>query len=155
MIASSLNTYTMVDDGTPVTGAPARAALAAGFQQSWSTLAAAGMPVAVIKDTPLPNIDVPACVAENTDSLTACAVPRSEAEANLGAAQLAAAAELPDVTMLDLNDRICPADQCAAVIGGVIVYRDVSHLTATYSRSLAPGLTEAMRAIPDVPFRAA
>lgn len=39
---------------------------------------------------------------------------------------------LTGVTLIDLTDAICPTDPCAPVIGGVLVYRDDHHLTATY-----------------------
>jgi hypothetical protein len=34
------------------------------------------------------------------------------------------------------------------VIGDVIVYRDRDHMTATYSRSLAPFLVDEIRSLP-------
>jgi hypothetical protein len=44
----------------------------------------------------------------------------------------------PTGAYVDLNDGICGPDTCAAVVGGVIVYSDGSHLTATYARTLWP-----------------
>lgn len=34
---------------------------------------------------------------------------------------------------------------CPAVIGGVLVYRDRHHMTATYARSLAPILEQKLK----------
>jgi hypothetical protein len=51
---------------------------------------------------------------------------------------------MKNVRVIDLDDAICPTDKCAAVIGGVIVYRDSNHLTATYVQSLAPRLNAAL-----------
>jgi hypothetical protein len=59
-----------------------------------------------------------------------------------GIEQVVAAQGLPNVRVVDLNDAICPTDPCAPVIGNVLVYRDTSHLTGTYVRSLVPRLTE-------------
>ena len=54
-------------------------------------------------------------------------------------------AELPsNVRSVDLTDRICRPDRCRAIEGNVIVYRDTSHVTATYMRSLAPFLRDAL-----------
>jgi hypothetical protein len=50
----------------------------------------------------------------------------------------------PDVVALDLNDHICTDHTCPAVVGGVVVYFDGSHLTATYARTLAPYLAPAL-----------
>ena len=35
---------------------------------------------------------------------------------------------------------ICPGGLCRAVIGNALVYRDKSHLSATFARTLAPGI---------------
>ena len=42
---------------------------------------------------------------------------------------------------IDLVDCICPDDECAPVIGNVLVYRQGSHITKTYIETLAPGWT--------------
>jgi len=54
-------------------------------------------------------------------------------------AEAYAAAE-PDVALLDLTPEVCPHDVCRAVIGNALVYRDRSHLTATFARTLSPWL---------------
>jgi hypothetical protein len=46
------------------------------------------------------------------------------------------------VHVIDMTDAICPTARCAPVIGNVLVYRQGSHLTATYVESLAPRLGE-------------
>jgi hypothetical protein len=93
----------------------------------------------VIRDTPLAKVNVPDCVAAHTDELTACATPR--VQALQGAAQVAAVKGLTKAHLIDLSDAICPSDPCAAVIGGVMVWRDDDHLTRTYVRSLTPRLS--------------
>jgi hypothetical protein len=37
---------------------------------------------------------------------------------------------------IDLNGLICAPDRCLAVINGVLVFRDGTHLTATFVRTL-------------------
>lgn len=39
-------------------------------------------------------------------------------------------------------DYICPDDECVPVIGHVLVYRQTSHLTDTYVRTLTDDLAE-------------
>ncbi len=56
---------------------------------------------------------------------------------------------LPDLPVIDLNGAICPQDQCAAVIGGVPVYRDSNHLSDTYVRSLSSRLEVALTRLLD------
>jgi hypothetical protein len=105
-----------------LTGPAAESALADGLAASWSTLMEAGVLVVALRDTPRPGLDVPECVFENFDRLTACAVPRSEALAGIGAPQELATAAMPEVPLLNLNELICPAEECAPAIGDVIVY---------------------------------
>ncbi len=53
-----------------------------------------------------------------------------------------AAAEVEGVTLIDATPMIYPGKRCPAVIGDALVYRNGSHLTATYVRTLAPWLAE-------------
>lgn len=47
--------------------------------------------------------------------------------------------------VLNLRSRFCRKGFCPAVIGGVNVYRDGSHITRTYAKTLAPALTARLR----------
>jgi peptidoglycan/LPS O-acetylase OafA/YrhL len=50
-----------------------------------------------------------------------------------------------DTTSVDVDRLVCPRwPVCDPVVGNIIVRRDNSHLTATYARSIAPALEEAM-----------
>jgi hypothetical protein len=48
------------------------------------------------------------------------------------------------VGIVDLFDAICPTERCPAVIGNVLIYRQGSHLTDTYVRSMTPRLAKAL-----------
>jgi hypothetical protein len=48
-----------------------------------------------------------------------------------------AARQTPDVTAVDITPYFCDSTFCHAVIGGVVVYFDDHHLTATYAMTLA------------------
>jgi hypothetical protein len=39
-----------------------------------------------------------------------------------------------------MNDQICAAPRCAVVRNDVVVFTDDNHLTASFSRSIAPAL---------------
>ena len=125
---------------TPQEGGPG---LIAGLRASWQALAAAGPKVVVLRDTPYPGVDIADCVSAHTEELTRCAFARGPALA-ANAVHEEAAAGLAGVRFVDLTDAICPTDPCAAVIGQVVVYRDTNHLTATYARTLASRLYEAL-----------
>lgn len=51
-----------------------------------------------------------------------------------------ASSRFTNVQIIDMNDQICPQGKCAAEIGGVIVFRDSQHMTASFAKSLAPEL---------------
>ncbi|MER7455962.1 acyltransferase family protein [Micromonospora sp. NPDC126480] len=144
LIVSSVTQIPLVNGRTPAPGPATADAQTAALVDTWSELTRAGLPLVVIRDTPAFNTDMAECVSANRERLTACARPRQRALAG-GLPQERAAAALPDVHLVDLNDAICPAEQCAAVIDGVLVYRDGHHLTATYARSLAPRLHASLR----------
>ena len=115
----------------------------AGYRQAVAGWVTAGTNVLVLHDTATPGAtlrSVPDCIAANEDDLLACSGPRSKwvSEDPLVAAARAAAS--PHVSVADLNDYLCDGDRCYAVIGGVTVFSDASHLTKTYATTLAPYL---------------
>ncbi|MFC7400966.1 acyltransferase family protein [Citricoccus sp. GCM10030269] len=125
--------------------APDGGPYAHGAAAAWQRLRDAGLPLGVILDVPRPDFDVPECVVKNEDSLDACAVPRDEALEKSGLPeQLEALDMVDDVPSVDLSARLCPEEVCSPVIGGVLLYRDSHHITATYARTLAPHLERAL-----------
>ena len=123
-------------------------ALIDGLKESWSTLNEAGIDVVVFQDTPSPGMQVYECVSENLEDLTACTYPQPDGERRSAADVLHAAAKgMAGVEFVDLNDAICPTLQCSPVIGNVLVYRQGSHLTATYVKTLRPIIEQRLRPI--------
>lgn len=47
--------------------------------------------------------------------------------------------------LLDFDYLFCTKGRCPAIIGGVDVYRDDHHVTATYEKTLAPYLRDHLR----------
>ncbi|ASW57533.1 hypothetical protein CIK06_08565 [Plantactinospora sp. KBS50] len=138
--------FTPVVDGRTLTGDRAVRAAADGQHRMWSALATEKRPLVVLRDTPTPSIDVPECVGENTRRLTRCTTSRTTAlGSGAGEAQERAASGLRHVSMIDLNDAICPTSRCAPVIGETLVYGSGGGLTATYARTLAPRLATALK----------
>ncbi|WP_125100578.1 acyltransferase family protein [Leucobacter chromiireducens] len=116
--------------------------LTSGFASSWSRFEESGTRVAVLIDTPYMNSRVPDCLAQNQDNPSACSTPRDVALPKTRTQLTEAAATVPGVSLIDLTDLICPGEACAPIVGDVLVYRDQHHLSASYSRSLAPFLEE-------------
>lgn len=106
----------------------------------WAGFSEAGARVVAFADVPNPTRpagNVLRCIADHPDDYAACRFPRND---GTGTPALRAAADAdPAVTFVDMNDWVCPTPSaCPTVVGGVLVYRQTSHLTKTYVRSLAP-----------------
>ncbi|MCK0118290.1 peptidoglycan/LPS O-acetylase OafA/YrhL [Isoptericola sp. CG 20/1183] len=107
----------------------------------WTALTETGTPMIVLLDNPNPGMAVYECVAENPDDLTQCQFDLEEGISRSGAlAQVPAAKKVPDAKTIDLRSEICPGDPCVPVIGNVLLYRQTSHLTDTYARTLTEQL---------------
>ena len=118
---------------------------ASGLARVSAQLAAAGIPLVVIRDVPLvkDKQNSPACLEQFTDPLT-CSLPRADALAPDPYADAARAVGIP---VLDLTDEFCDAEWCYAIVGDVVVYADYSHLSYEYSTLLAPALYRALSAL--------
>jgi hypothetical protein len=126
-------------------------AMERGLRERWTRLSQAGIAIAVVQDNPHPPADgVYACVDEHREDPDTCAFDRAAGE-RLGAGDslLAAAQAVPDVSVVDLNDAICPGSRCPAVLDGLLVYRQTSHLTKTFVDRLRPTLERALVPIVD------
>ncbi len=124
------------DDGEELAGEEGAAAMEAGYVATLSRIRAAGISTMLIRDTPTSSSDVPGCVSEDLQDLEACAFPRVRDKTR--EFDVRAARASPGTHVIDLNPEICPDELCRAVIGNALVYRDKSHLSATFSRTLAP-----------------
>jgi hypothetical protein len=139
VVAAGTRTDSLVDRATGSrmsTGAGAE--WQAGWGRTLARLGAAGVPVAVLRDTPWPGTDVAACVAAHRSDPTACDVSRSALDSaayDVGTTRASASGH-----GVDLSDVICAPDRCPATRGRYLVYRDTNHLTATFARALAPYL---------------
>jgi peptidoglycan/LPS O-acetylase OafA/YrhL len=108
------------------------------YEATLRSLVKAHEKVLVIRDTPAPmdqNNLPPDCVAHNTANVDACS---GDPARWIGADPLAEASKQlrsPRVRLVDVNKYLC-AKTCPAVIGGVIVYSDYDHLTATIVKTL-------------------
>jgi len=98
--------------------------------------------VAVIDDTPQLQTKPAECLSAHLDDVAACETPPAIALSSvLRAAEAEALTTLP-AARWSMNDSICSPDRCPLIVGGVLRYRDADHLTATFSRLLAPRVAE-------------
>lgn len=101
-----------------------------------------GAQVLVVRDTPLPFRSlksIPDCVGTHPDDFSRCDGTRSRWVVPDALVDAAKSLGNPRVRVADLTDLFC-STVCRPVIGRAMVYFDASHITATYSRTLAPYL---------------
>jgi peptidoglycan/LPS O-acetylase OafA/YrhL len=104
-------------------------------------LKAAGIRVTYLMDTPVPGTDAPLCVADHLSEVTACARPRADAYTDADRHKtMRAALEAAGVRIVEPVNWFCTGDWCPSVVGGMLVYRDRSHMSTVYSRWLTPML---------------
>jgi len=122
-------------------GAQATAAWREGAGPVQQALTSIAPDVVLLADGPRAPGDIPTCLSEHVGDPSACAFPRqghTALDAPLTRAEKAAATGRGGIRFVDPTDLICTttSDRCPAVTAdGTIVYRDDSHMTATFSRS--------------------
>jgi hypothetical protein len=99
----------------------------------------------VIVDTPFSFRNVPQCLEAH--SRAQCAIPKSQALSGGVRTRERKAAAVGGGTYLDLTSKICNGFPCRVVTDGILMFRDSHHLTATYTRSLAPMVDAALNRI--------
>ena len=108
----------------------------AGLKRTIAALRAAGVPVAVVRDTP----EMPAtffdCLSRGGAGAS-CGAARAEA-APPDAPDIRAARAFGDVPVIDLTDALCGPSFCEPVAGGDVLYRDRHHITASTAARYAP-----------------
>lgn len=114
--------------------------------------AAAKSHVFVLQATPLLPFDGPACLSRGQwrawlgllqDHCVAPMEPAPDTDVRTWVAE--AASGLDRVTVVDLNQHVCPGGQCAARRGDAVVFRDRRHLTASYATTLGAAMAQALQ----------
>jgi peptidoglycan/LPS O-acetylase OafA/YrhL len=150
VVMASYNGVTLRGDTSP---APMLSAedIRLGTRRTLQALASAGIPVIVLRDTPLPPYDVPVCVERLIDhplpgkSCDFDALPALNDAAY--AAEQRAADGLTQIYFLDMDDLICPGKYCPATQQGIPIYRDLNHMTATFTETLASAMRTRLSAL--------
>ncbi|TQL03662.1 acyltransferase family protein [Cellulomonas sp. SLBN-39] len=116
---------------------------AEAFAQAWRPVVDRGTRVVALADNPLVTEDALQCVARaGAPGAAGCELGVDEA---LGTNDpLPRAVELvgDGAHLVDLTDAYCQDGTCPMVVGNVVVYRDVHHITATFSKTLVPFFLE-------------
>ncbi|MCW3000267.1 MAG: hypothetical protein JWN65_3816 [Solirubrobacterales bacterium] len=118
-----------------------------GYHAAWTRMLGGRVrQVVVIRDTPrLRGTSIPCvvqAVAASRSAASRCALPRRYALPADPAVQIARRLRSPQVQVADLSAFMCGTYVCPPVVGGVLVLRDVSHMTTTFSATLGPYLLD-------------
>ncbi|WP_411732367.1 acyltransferase family protein [Paeniglutamicibacter sp.] len=139
IVTSERQSVPVVGHSFATTEGPARG----GYENYLGQWTASDTPIVVIRDTPYPGAtlqNIPDCVATATDANAECSGSTDRWEWMDPLADEARQGEYDDVAVIDPTRYFCQDGTCPAVIGGVVVYFDASHITATYAKTLAPFL---------------
>ncbi|MGF0117734.1 acyltransferase family protein [Promicromonospora sp. Marseille-Q5078] len=112
---------------------------------AWKPMADRDVPIVGLSDNPWHRTGPSRCLEEldvvqpdSCDTTRKKAFPFPDTFA-------ATAKETPGAKSVDLTDYYCNEKTCPSVIGGVNVYRDNSHLTTTYTQTMAPYVLRELR----------
>lgn len=96
--------------------------------------------VVALRDSPRFSTNMATCVKEHPQDEAACAMPNLSGKIDQHVAEV----EKAGATWVDLSNLICPKGLCSPSQGGISVYMDDNHMTASYWRTLAKPLAEAI-----------
>jgi hypothetical protein len=110
------------------------------------------IPVAIIRDIPIPGIHGPACLARMTwmkrNAEVECTFNRDGALARglpVWQAERHAVSLYPHGLAIDMTEAIYPQNLCAVTRNSAVHFSDTNHLTASYAASLAPIIATRLR----------
>jgi len=92
-------------------------------------LSSQGIGIVAIRTTPHFSFDVADCLAAHGHDFGSCGLPKDKAVLAVDPIAIAARRS-PRVTLVDMNDFICPGDRCSPIVENVLVHRDNHLLTA-------------------------
>ncbi|QNE46282.1 acyltransferase [Glaciihabitans sp. INWT7] len=100
--------------------------------------------VITIADTPQFPASPPDCLSAHLADTSTCSIPRETAFSTAISSAQSTVAARTGSGFVDLSDFFCSPTTCAPIIGSTLVYSDEHHMTATFSRLLAPALDAAL-----------
>jgi peptidoglycan/LPS O-acetylase OafA/YrhL len=128
----------------PVSG---DAALAAAWLSTVHQLAPSRARLVAIEDTPDPRtLSVPDCIWRNKLDIRRCNLAVRQSVPAARAAAIGTALRHAAVRVIDPTAWFCTAALCPAIVGHTVVYRDASHISATYIKLLASLLAPLLEA---------
>jgi len=115
-----------------------------GLATTLRDVSAPGRRVILLGDIGYPARVPPFCLAAHETNVRACDIPTSVAVRAPNQAAEAAAAKAAGARYIDVIPWLCTRTTCPAIIDGIEVYENLSHITSTYGEHLEPVLTQAL-----------
>lgn len=141
--ARSSGSISVVQDGRKVSTDVAKPLWQKSLKQMMSILKGTGARVVAIADTPFAPYAMPACVSNDPEHPQLCDF--EESQANLTRFDLPVLRSISGIDVFDFTNRFCFNNVCPAVIDGIFVYRDLGHITNTFSATFADDFAAVLR----------
>jgi hypothetical protein len=114
----------------------------AGYREAFALLPDSVQHIVVLRDSMKAKSGTLDCVRrairKHRRAGVVCALPRADLYRADAAAGAARALGAPRAQVIDLTSFQCSARYCFPVIGGVLVHKDIDHITRTFATTLAP-----------------
>jgi peptidoglycan/LPS O-acetylase OafA/YrhL len=118
------------------------------YVTAWKPVIENGTRVVAIADNPMPSAEARQCLITAGDAHEKAKQCRTDkSTAHMLRDHLIDAAAATGVPLLRLDEAFCQADECPMVSNHVVIYRDNSHITATFSKTLGPAIVQKLQAI--------
>lgn len=115
-----------------------------GSQRILDKLSPVAGNIVILPGTNALNFDGPSCLQKKKECVRK--LPAHTHVAGVTSFLHAAAKKYTNVTVLDLNDLVCPNGYCPArPASGIVEYRDAKHLTDTFVRTLIPTISQRLK----------
>ena len=118
-----------------------------GSARVLKAISAASGHIYVLRGTPHLPFDGPNCLSSQSwlsrwrKQQNKCQAPAfNQQDNNVDQWLRQASNQFTNVSVLDLNDEVCPKGKCTAERNGEVIYRDSQHLTASFIQSLSQSL---------------
>jgi peptidoglycan/LPS O-acetylase OafA/YrhL len=106
-----------------------------GFKDAWAPLKARGATVVAIRDGVNMDKQMRHCWETSVFDATQCVMAQDDAF--IADLSMRAASSPPGALTMDFTDLYCPNGKCPAMLDGVYVYRDSSHISLLFSEQMA------------------
>jgi hypothetical protein len=144
LIASTSGFETQAN-GAVVVGAARNQLFMTGMNKTISQIQSSGARVVMMSDTPALAQNPLVCLSAHLKSTLACDTPVSRAISDDWIMVETRVASNNRVPLIRPQMWICPTAPCPVVIGKILTYFDVGHMTATFSQALAGELKIAIK----------